>query len=132
VTPNTWNEYANGYLASCESNFLSIGIDRIKSLTARANAAVPKELFLRTGGKADHLRRPFISVYYKLTKTKNETHFDATQSQKWSRVVEKANYNPAPRSKSSLRVKMKASRDLFRLFRRFVHHECGLDIADGR
>ena len=131
VTPNTWNEYANGYLASCESNFLSISIDHIRSMRARANAAVPKELFLRAGGKADHLRRPFISVYYKVTKTKNETHFDATQSQKWSRVVEKANYNPAPRSKSSRHLRGIAS-DLVRLFRWFVHHECRAHITDGR
>ena len=110
VTPNTWNEYANGYLASCESNFLNITVDRIKSLTARANAAVPKELFLRSGGKADHLRRPFISVYYKSTKTKNETHFDATQSQKWSRVVEKANYNPTPHSKCLVRLQIGKNR----------------------
>jgi hypothetical protein len=96
VTPNTWNEYANGYLASCESNFLTITIDKIRSLTARVNVAIPKELFFRSGGKAEHLRRPFLSVYYKSTRTRNETHFDATQSQKWLRLVEKVNYNPAP------------------------------------
>jgi hypothetical protein len=93
------NEYANGYLASCESNFLTITIDRIRSLTARINVVVPKELFFRSGGKAEHLRRPFLSVYYKSTRTKNETHFDATQSHKWLRLVEKVNYNPAPHGK---------------------------------
>ncbi|CAF3749452.1 unnamed protein product [Rotaria socialis] len=82
VTPNAWNEYANGYLASCESNFLTIIIDRIRSLTTRINVVVPKELFFRSGEKAKHLRRPFLSVYYKSTRTKNETHFDATQSHK--------------------------------------------------
>ncbi|CAF1035321.1 unnamed protein product [Adineta steineri] len=96
VTPNTMNEYANGYLASCESNFLRITIDRIRSLTARVNVAVPKELFFRSSGKAEHLRRPFLSVYYKPTRTKNETHFDAIQSHKWLRLVEKVNYNLAP------------------------------------
>jgi hypothetical protein len=99
VTPNTWNEYANGYLASCESSFLTITIDRIRSLTARINVVVPKELFFRSGGKAEHLRRPFLSVYYKSTRKKNETHFDATQSHKWLRLVEKVNYNPAPHGK---------------------------------
>ena len=96
IASNTWNEYANGYLASCESNFLTITIDRIRSLTARVNVAVPKQLFFRTSSKAEHLRRPFLSVYYKATDTRNETHFDATQSHKWLRIVEKVNYNPAP------------------------------------
>ena len=96
VTPNTWNPYANGYLASCESNDLTITIDKIRSLTARVNVAVPKELFFRSTGKAEHLRRPFLSVYYKPTRTKNETHFDATQSHKWLRLVEKVNYNSGP------------------------------------
>lgn len=98
--PNTLNEYANGYLASCESNFLRISVDRIRSLTARINVAVPRELFLNSGGKTDHLRRPFISVYYKPTKTRNETYLDTTRSHKWLRVVEKANYNPVPHSGS--------------------------------
>jgi hypothetical protein len=98
VTSNSLNEYANGYLALCESDFLTITIDRIRSLTARINVAVPSELFLRSGAKADHLRRPFISVYYKSTRTKNETHFDTTQAHKWLRLVEKANYNTSPRS----------------------------------
>jgi hypothetical protein len=99
VTPNTYNEYANGYLASCESNYLRISVEKIRSLTARVNVAVPKELFFRSSGKAEHLRRPFLSVYYKPTKTKNETHFDATQSHKWSRLVEKVNYSLAPHGK---------------------------------
>ncbi|CAF3486815.1 unnamed protein product [Rotaria sp. Silwood1] len=96
VTRDTYNEYANGYLASCESNYLNITIDKIRSLTARINVAILKDLFLRSSGTAEHLRRPFLSVYYKTTRTKNETHFDATQSRKWLRVVEKVNYNPAP------------------------------------
>ncbi len=90
------NEYANGYLASCESNLLRVTIDKIRSLTALVNVAVPKELFFRSSGKAEHLSRPFLSVYYKPTRTRNETHFDGTQSHKWLRLVEKVNYNPAP------------------------------------
>jgi hypothetical protein len=74
-TPNTWNEYENDYLALCQSNFLTITIDRIRSLTAR-KCAVPKELFVRSGEKGEHLRCVFLSVYYKSTKT--ITHFDAT------------------------------------------------------
>lgn len=62
-------------------------------MTARVNVAVPKQLFFRSTGKAEHLRRPFLSVYYKSTKTRNETHFDTTQSHKWLRLVEKVNYN---------------------------------------
>ncbi|CAF0942255.1 unnamed protein product [Adineta steineri] len=100
ITPNTFNEYANGYLASCESNLLTLTVDKIHSLTARVNVAVPKELYFRSGGKATYLRRPFLSVYYKATKTRNETHFDSTQSHKWLRVVEKANYNPSPAGSS--------------------------------
>jgi hypothetical protein len=100
VTQNTYNEYANGYLASCESNFLTITIDKIRSLTARVNVAVPKQLFFRSTGKAEHLRRPFLSVYYKSTRTRNETHFDATQPHKWLRLVEKVYYNPAPHGKT--------------------------------
>ncbi|CAF1334615.1 unnamed protein product [Rotaria sordida] len=96
ITPNTWNEYANGYLASCESNLLTLTVDKIRSLTAQIIVAVPKELFFRSSGKNDYLRRPFLSVYYKATQTRNETHFDATQSHKWLRIVEKVNYNPAP------------------------------------
>ncbi len=88
------NEYANGYLASCESNLLRVTIDKIRSLTALVNVAVPKELFFRSSGKAEHLRRPFLSVYYKPTQTRNETHFDGTQTNKWLRLVEKVNYNP--------------------------------------
>ncbi|CAF4314769.1 unnamed protein product [Rotaria sp. Silwood2] len=99
VTNDTRNPYANGYLASCESSFLKITIDKIRSLTARINVAIPKESFLRSSGTAEHLRRPFLSVYYKTTRTKNETHFDATHSRKWLRVVEKVNYNPAPHGK---------------------------------
>ena len=99
ITSNTWNEYANGYLASCESNFLRITVDKIRSLTARINVDIPKELFLRSSGTAEHLRRPFLSVYYKSTRTRNETHFDATNSRKWLRVVEKVNYNPSPHGK---------------------------------
>jgi len=93
------NEYANGYLASCESNLLRVTIDKIRSLTARVNVAIPKELFFRSAGKAEHLRRPFLSVYYKATRTRNETHFDATQSHKWLRIVEKVNYNPSTQGK---------------------------------
>ncbi|CAF1113987.1 unnamed protein product [Rotaria sordida] len=63
---------------------------------AQIIVAVPKELFFRSSGKNDYLRRPFLSVYYKATQTRNETHFDATQSHKWLRIVEKVNYNPAP------------------------------------
>ncbi|CAF1588247.1 unnamed protein product [Rotaria sp. Silwood1] len=96
ITPNTRNEYANGYLASCESNLLTLTVDRIRSLTAQVTVAVPKELFFRSTGKNDYLRRPFLSVYYKATQTRNETHFDATQSHKWLRIVEKINYNPSP------------------------------------
>ncbi|CAF1052500.1 unnamed protein product [Rotaria sordida] len=100
VTRDTRNEYANGYLASCESSFLKITIDKIRSLTARVSVAIPKELFLRSSGTAEHLRRPFLSVYYKTTRTKNETHFEATNSRKWSRVVEKVHYNPSPHGAS--------------------------------
>ena len=107
VTNHSRNEYANGYLASCESSFLTITISRIRSLTARVNAAVPREIFLRTGGRADHLRRPFISIYYKVTKTRNETHFDVIQSKNWLRLVEKANYSPTPHSKKLKRKQEK-------------------------
>ncbi|UJR32168.1 hypothetical protein I4U23_019634 [Adineta vaga] len=96
VSQDTYNGYANGYLTSCESNSLRITVDRIRSLTARVIVSVPKELFFRSSGKAEHLRRPFLSVYYKPTKSKNETHFDATQSHKWFRLVEKVSYNLAP------------------------------------
>ncbi len=34
---------ANCYLASCESNFFTIIIDKIRSLTARLNVAFPKQ-----------------------------------------------------------------------------------------
>ncbi len=120
VTPNTWNEYANGYLASCESNFLTITIDKIRSLTARVNVAIPKQLFFRSTGKAEHLRRPFLSVYYKSTRTRNETHFDATQPHKWLRLVEKVNYNPAPHGRKFLLRKF-----LYNfLFRWIIHYEC--------
>ena len=95
VVSNTWNEFANGYLASCESNLLRLTVGRIRSLTAQITVAVPQQLFFRTGGKTDYLRRPFLSVYYKTSETRNETHFDATQSHKWLRIVEKANYNPS-------------------------------------
>lgn len=95
VSQDTYNGYANGYLASCESNSLRISVDKIRSLTARVIVSVPKELFFRSSGKAEHLRRPFLSVYYKPTKTKNETHFDATQSHKWFRLVEKVSHNLA-------------------------------------
>ncbi|CAF1027588.1 unnamed protein product [Adineta ricciae] len=95
VSQDTYNGYANGYLASCESNSLRISVDKIRSLTARVMVSVPKELFFRSSGKAEHLRRPFLSVYYKPTKTKNETHFDATQSHKWFRLVEKVSHNLA-------------------------------------
>ncbi len=111
IAPNTWNEYANGYLASCESNLLTVTVDRIRSLSAQIIVAVPKELFFRTGGKADYLRRPFLSVYYKATKTRNETHFDATQSHKWLRIVEKVNYNPQPQGKTT-----KKKRTTFEMF----------------
>ncbi|CAF2851219.1 unnamed protein product [Rotaria sp. Silwood2] len=100
ITPNTKNEYANGYLASCESNQLTLSVDRIRSLTAKILVTVPKELFFRPNGKNDYLRRPFLSVYYKTTQTRNETHFDATQSHKWLRIVEKINYNPSPHGSS--------------------------------
>lgn len=102
ITKNTRNEYANGYLASCESNLLTLSVRRIRSLTAYVIVNLPKELYFRTGGKADYLRRPFLSVYYKPTQTRNETHFDATQSHKWLRIVEKVNYNPAPHGKNLL------------------------------
>ncbi len=95
IASNTWNEYANGYLASCESNLLTLTMGRIRSLTTQIIVAVPKELFFRAGGKADYFRRPFLSVYYKATQTRNETHFDTTQSHKWLRIVEKVNYNPS-------------------------------------
>jgi len=100
IIPNTWNEYANGYLASCESNLLTLTVERIRSLTAQVIVAVPKQLFFRSGGKVDYLRRPFLSVYYKATQTRNETHFDPTQSHKWLRIVEKVNYNPSPHGKN--------------------------------
>ncbi|CAM4976870.1 unnamed protein product, partial [Rotaria socialis] len=96
VTRDTRNEYANGYLASCESNFLKISVDKVRSITARINVAIPKESFLRPSGTVEHLRRPFLSVYYKITRTRNETHVDAMHSNKWSRVVEKVNYNLTP------------------------------------
>ncbi|CAF4161709.1 unnamed protein product, partial [Rotaria magnacalcarata] len=100
VTRDTRNEYANGYLASCESNFLNITIGKVYSFTANINVAIPKESFLRSSGTAEHLRRPFLSVYYKITRTKNETHVDATHSNKWSRVVKKVNYNVTPQGGS--------------------------------
>ncbi|CAF3377542.1 unnamed protein product [Rotaria socialis] len=96
ITQNTYNEYANGYLASCESNLLTLTVNNIRSLTAQVTVAIPKELFFQPGDRADYLRRPFLSVYYKATNTKNETHFDQTQSRKWLRIVEKVNYNPSP------------------------------------
>jgi hypothetical protein len=68
-------------------------------MAVRINVAIPKESFLRSSGTAEHLRRPFLSVYYKITRTRNETHVDATHSNKWSRVVEKVNYNPTPHGK---------------------------------
>ena len=105
ITPNTWNEYANGYLASCESNLLTVSVEHIRSSTAQVAVTVPKQLFYRPGGKTDYLRRPFLSVYYKATRSKNETHFDATQSHKWLRIVEKANYNPTPQGKIVDRTK---------------------------
>ncbi|CAF4462352.1 unnamed protein product, partial [Rotaria magnacalcarata] len=80
------------YLASCESNLLTLTVNNIRSLTAQVTVAIPKELFFQPGGRADYLRRPFLSVYYKATNTKNETHFDQTQSRKWLRIVEKVNY----------------------------------------
>jgi hypothetical protein len=40
-------------------------------------------------GKGEHSRRLFLSVYYKSTRTKTKTHFDATQSHKCLRLVEK-------------------------------------------
>ena len=95
VVSNTWNEFANGYLASCESNLLTLTVGRIRSLTAQITVAVPKELYFRAGAKNDYLRRPFLSIYYKATATRNETHFDTAQAHKWLRVVEKANYNPS-------------------------------------
>lgn len=113
MTPNTLNEYANGYLASCESNLLTLSVDRIRSLAAQVIVAVPKELFFRSGGKTDYLRRPFLSVYYKVSRTRNETRFDATQSHKWLRIVEKANYNPSPHGKPSAAVGSSRERLLF-------------------
>lgn len=86
---------------------MTLTVGRIRSLTAQITVAVPKELFFRTGGKTDYLRRPFLSVYYKTSETRNETHFDATQSHKWLRVVEKANYNP-----SSIGLKIHSRFDL--------------------
>ncbi|CAF0744080.1 unnamed protein product [Adineta ricciae] len=107
IINNTFNEYANGYLASCESNLLTLSVEKIRSLTALIVVAVPKQLFFRSGGKADYLRRPFLSVYYKATQTRNETHFDATQSHKWLRIVEKVNYNPSPHGGSfTMRVEL--------------------------
>ena len=95
VTSNTYNEYANGYLASCESNDLTITVDKIGSLSAQINVAVPKQIFFRSTIKTESLRRSFLSVYYKSTKTKNETHFDSTQAHKWQRLVEQVNHDLA-------------------------------------
>lgn len=95
VTPNTYNEYANGYLVSCESNDLTITVDKIGSLSARINIAIPKQIFARSAIKNEYLRRPFLSVYYKSTETKNETHFDSTQAHKWQRIVEQVNHDLA-------------------------------------
>ncbi|CAF5210019.1 unnamed protein product, partial [Rotaria magnacalcarata] len=99
VTSDTLNQYANGYLTSCESNFLEITISNISSLTARVNIAISKDLFLHSSGKVKNIRRSFFSVFYKLTRTKNETYFDATHSLNWLRKVEMVNYNRPPNSK---------------------------------
>ncbi|CAF1675636.1 unnamed protein product [Rotaria magnacalcarata] len=100
VTSDTLNQYANGYLTSCESNFLEITINNISSLTARVNIAISKDLFLHSSGKVKNIRRSFFSVFYKLTRTKNETYFDATHSLNWLRKVEMVNYNRPPNSES--------------------------------
>ncbi|CAF5047274.1 unnamed protein product, partial [Rotaria magnacalcarata] len=49
ITQNTYNEYANGYLASCESNLLTLTVNNIRSLTAQVTVAIPKELFFQPG-----------------------------------------------------------------------------------
>ena len=98
VTSDTWNKYANGYLASCESNLLSITVDKIYSSTAQITVALPKKL-LRSSESTEQLRRPFLYIYYKITQTRNETHFDAGRSRDWLKMVEKVNYNSAPYGK---------------------------------
>lgn len=83
---------------------LTLSIDYIRSETALIIVNVPKELFFQAGAKTDYLRRPFLSVYYKRSQAHNETHFDATQSHKWLRIVEKTNYIPSPQGNDMIRL----------------------------
>lgn len=96
ITNNTWNEYANGYLTSCESKLLTLTINAPQSSTASVHVSLPQEVFFRTTVTAEYMRQPFLSIYYKETETRNETYFDTALSHQWTRIVEKLSYDPSP------------------------------------
>ncbi|CAF1442398.1 unnamed protein product, partial [Didymodactylos carnosus] len=103
VSNDTMNSYANGYLASCESNSLSLTVDKITSTSATVYASLSFGDSKALSTAFSDLRRPFFSVYYKPTRNyQNETHFDASslcsknpENKKWFKKVEKINYDPS-------------------------------------